>query len=173
MIVEMRLIVDFKLMSMCDKFMCELLIDYLFDVRLVETVFEGALIAKSKTVITFVLLKNFGLFNRLRLIERYFWQLLVILLLSDIFILMLFNTRLNLLNLTTWLLWRVILLFLTLMRIIPIEKLIKLTGEKYGRCWWIIFYQLLRILHEFFFVFYFVHYLFIFDVLLLLLYFFF
>jgi len=104
MIVEMRLIVDFKLMSMCDKFMCELLIDYLFDVRLVETVFEGALIAKSKTVITFVLLKNFGLFNRLRLIERYFWQLLVILLLSDIFILMLFNTRLNLLNLTTWLL---------------------------------------------------------------------
>lgn len=57
LIIEIELIGlsnELKLICMCNELMSEFLIDDMFDIGLIETVLEWALVTEDKTVITFV-----------------------------------------------------------------------------------------------------------------------
>ena len=56
------LIIEIELIGMSDELMSEFLVNNLFDIGLIETVFKRALVAESKTVIAFVLNEQVGLF---------------------------------------------------------------------------------------------------------------
>lgn len=57
LIIKIKLIVirnELELICMCNELMNEFLIDDMFDIGLIETVLEWALVTEDKTVITFV-----------------------------------------------------------------------------------------------------------------------
>lgn len=57
------LIVEIEVICMSDELMGEFLVDDLFDIGLVKTVFKRTLVAESKTLVAFVLYQQIGLFE--------------------------------------------------------------------------------------------------------------
>jgi len=70
------LIIEIELIGMSDELMSEFLVNNLFDIGLIETVFKRALVAESKTVIAFVLNEQVGLFFLLLL--SFMWDLFLL-----------------------------------------------------------------------------------------------